>query len=144
MTILPLELVVDEDWEVGWPVIGSGEPGGKSGVSDVVDTLPTGKDLVPGGGVSGSGDEEWPWSWPCSWNKNNPTMFDANPNDPTMTTSFGLPTSGTLKNLSIASMNIEKQSASKKTPLINAARISARCQPYEYSGEATFLASLMA
>jgi hypothetical protein len=74
-------------------------------------------------------------------------MLDARPNDPTMTTSFGfeISTSGgklvlsfehirghipaVLKKRSIASKKIEKHNASKKTPLIKAARISARCHP---------------
>ena len=36
---------------------------------------------------------------------------------------------GVLKNRSIASSEMVKQRASKKTPLISAARISALCQP---------------
>ena len=50
---------------------------------------------------------EWPWEWPCSkkksmcnekigvwmksipWKRNKPTMLDARPNEPTITTSFG-------------------------------------------------------
>ena len=79
-------------------------------------------------------------------NKNKPTVLDANPNDPTITTSFGLDisvkrintkefrgaqgcTPFVLKKRSIASKKIEKHKASRKTPLIRAARISARCQP---------------
>lgn len=39
---------------------------------------------------------------------------------------------GVLKKRSMASIKMEKQSASRKTPLTRAARISARCHPYEY------------
>lgn len=76
-------------------------------------------------------------------------MFDARPREPTMTTSAGFETSvlfysseaevgnkdegvhepGVLKNRPIASMKMEKHRASKKTPLMRAARISARCHP---------------
>lgn len=84
------------------------------------------------------------------WNKNSPTMLEARPNDPTMTTSLGLDISGSkgpltekhaskepgipgaVKNRPIASRDIEKQRARRKTPLTRAARISALCHPYEY------------
>jgi hypothetical protein len=76
-------------------------------------------------------------------------MFDASPNDPTITTNLGFDTSrerssdpsiykhhrdkpAVLKKRSIASRNIEKHRARRNTPLIKAARISARCHPYEY------------
>jgi len=79
-------------------------------------------------------------------------MLDARPNEPTMTTSLGAEISvqvvrqcpksvdveirycipGVVKNLPIASSDIEKQSAKRKTPLTSAARISARCHPYVY------------
>jgi hypothetical protein len=36
---------------------------------------------------------------------------------------------GVLKNRSMASIEIEKHNASRKTPLMSAARISALCQP---------------
>lgn len=39
---------------------------------------------------------------------------------------------GVEKKRSIASREMEKHSARRKTPLIKAARISARCHPYEY------------
>lgn len=66
------------------------------------------------------------------WNKNKPMMLLARPSDPTMTTSFGLLISLTLKNLSMASMKIEKQRASKKTPFTSAPRTSDLCHPYEF------------
>lgn len=85
------------------------------------------------------------------WKRNSPRKFEASPNEPTITTSFGFFTSdmkmlrdtqannvkrkhapGVLKKRSIASMKIEKHRASKNTPFTRAARISARCQPYEY------------
>jgi hypothetical protein len=73
-------------------------------------------------------------------------MLEARPKLPTMTTSFGLPTSVdehhlpytrgkggsapvALKKRSMASMKIEKQRASRKTPLTRAPSTSARCQP---------------
>ena len=84
------------------------------------------------------------------WKRNSPTIFEARPKDPTITTSFGFEISidmsaycrlilngtsqnghlpGVLKKRSKASMVIEKQSASRKTPLTRAARISALCHP---------------
>ena len=39
---------------------------------------------------------------------------------------------GIEKKRSIASREMEKHSARRNTPLIKAARISARCHPYEY------------
>lgn len=39
---------------------------------------------------------------------------------------------GLLKKRCIASIKIEKHKAKRKTPFTNAARISARCHPYEY------------
>jgi hypothetical protein len=41
---------------------------------------------------------------------------------------------GVVKNRPIASRDIEKQRARRKTPLMRAARISALCHPYEYRG----------
>ena len=84
------------------------------------------------------------------WNKNSPTMLEARPNDPTITRSLGFDMSGSkgllteqygskepripgvVKNRPIASRDIEKQRARRKTPLTRAARISALCHPYEY------------
>lgn len=77
-------------------------------------------------------------------------MFDANPQAPTMTTRRGFDISdiqqgkhiiritngvyipGVLKNRWRASSEMEKHSASRKTPFTRAARISALCHPYEY------------
>lgn len=77
-------------------------------------------------------------------------MLEAKPKDPTTTTNFAFEISAgnrrqlsvrllkagevpdVLKKRSIASRKIEKHKARRKTPLIKAARISARCQPYEY------------
>jgi hypothetical protein len=56
-------------------------------------------------------------------------MLDARPSEPTITTSLGFDIFGVLKKRSIASMKMEKQRARRKTPLMSAARISARCQP---------------
>jgi hypothetical protein len=79
------------------------------------------------------------------WNKNKPTMLEARPSEPTMTISFGLEISttavsakdtsertderGVSKNLPIASRDMEKHRARRKTPFTRAARISALCQP---------------
>lgn len=63
------------------------------------------------------------------WNKNSPMMLLANPKDPTMTTNLGFEISLTLKNLSMASMKIEKHRASKKTPLTSAPSTSDLCHP---------------
>jgi hypothetical protein len=48
---------------------------------------------------------------------------------------------GLLKNLSMASMRMEKHKARRNTPFMRAATISARCHPYEYFGEASLLES---
>jgi hypothetical protein len=72
-------------------------------------------------------------------------MLEARPSDPTITTSLGLDISGVVKNRPIASREIEKQRARRKTPLMRAARISALCHPYEYrESEELSLESLMA
>jgi hypothetical protein len=80
------------------------------------------------------------------WKRKSPTILEAKPNEPTITTRRGLEISngelnervsrysgrkipGVLKKRSNASINIEKQRAKRKTPLTRAAKISARCQP---------------
>lgn len=59
-------------------------------------------------------------------------ILDRRPRDPTTTTSFGDCTSGEPNMRCMASRKMEKHSASRKTPLMSAPRISALCQPYEY------------
>ena len=48
---------------------------------------------------------------------------------------------GTEKKRSRASNETEKQRARRKTPFTNAARISARCQPYVYLSSASDFAA---
>jgi hypothetical protein len=71
-------------------------------------------------------------------------MFEARPKDPTITTMMGEETSGTVNSLWIHSRKMLKQRARRKTPLMRAPRISARCQPYEYLDVDEAVASLMA
>jgi hypothetical protein len=56
-------------------------------------------------------------------------MLERRPSEPTTTTRRGFDISGAAKNRCIASMKMEKHRARRKTPLIKAARISARCHP---------------
>jgi hypothetical protein len=60
------------------------------------------------------------------------SRFLANNLDPLITPLREWPLPGGRANRPKASMKIEKQRASKNTPLTNAAIISALCHPYEY------------
>lgn len=63
-------------------------------------------------------------------------MFDRRPQEPTIRMIMGCETSCGSTNRWIASRKMERHSATRKTPLIRAPRVSARCH---YSLSATFL-----
>ena len=70
-------------------------------------------------------------------------MLLRRPRDPTITITFGFEISGGEMNRPKASSAMETQRATRKTPLISAPRISARCHPYEFSAEDGERASLI-
>lgn len=77
------------------------------------------------------------------WNRNNPTILDIKPSEPTMTMTLALLISGGAMNRPIASKPIVTHNASRNTPLISAPRISARCHPYELALDDGDVASLI-
>jgi len=68
-----------------------------------------------------------PWLWPCSWKRKSPRTLERRPKQPTIKTKRGFDTSCGSTNRCIASRNIDRQSATKKTPLTKAPSVSARC-----------------
>ena len=77
------------------------------------------------------------------WKRKSPTMLLSKPNVPTMTMTLGLLISGGEMNRPKASSAIETHRATRKTPLMSAPRISARCHPYELALDDGDVASLM-
>lgn len=70
-------------------------------------------------------------------------MLLSRPRQPTVTITFGFEISGGAIILPKASRAIDMQSATRKTPLISAPRISARCHPYELADDDGERASLI-
>ena len=77
------------------------------------------------------------------WKRNSPTILLNNPRLPTMTMILGFEISGGAMTRPSASRAMDMQRATRKTPLMRAPRISARCHPYEFADDEGDRASLI-